>query len=201
MNFEPPCEAMKWLWNCARYLGVDASQSVHAQKDTGISILHATDTLHINYNLISRHVSVLATASSPSGSILARANNSIKIEKLNCDDPIPATKRAPFLIRSTAARCCEDISRMYARRVRQSTSLCEWKIEREKELANAYSARHRWVWRCGYNNIALRSIIRAFECLIMKKLINSQSNEAFRWQTPNNLFIICAIYTILLKDF
>lgn len=44
-------------------------------------------------------MSILATASSPSGSILVRASNPIKIEKLNCDDPIRAlTKRAPFLI-------------------------------------------------------------------------------------------------------
>lgn len=86
-------------------------------RDAGISILHATDTRYINYNLISRHVSVLATTSSPSGSILARANNPIKIEKLNCDDPIRATKRAPFLIRPRAADDIAKIFRVYAKRV------------------------------------------------------------------------------------
>lgn len=96
---------------------------------------------YINYNLISRHVSVLTTTSSPSGSILARANNPIKIEKLNCDDPICATKRAPFLIRPRAAYDIAKIFRVYARRVRQCTSF----RKRKRELANVYGTCHTWV--------------------------------------------------------
>jgi len=76
---------------------------------------------YINYNLISRHVSVLTATSPPSGSILARASNSIKIEKLNCDDPIRATKRAPFLIRPRAPRWKIFRVCVYARRVKQCT--------------------------------------------------------------------------------
>lgn len=121
---------------------------VERRRDDGISILHATDTRYINYNLISRHVSVLATTSSPSGSILARTNNPIKIEKLNCDDPIRATKRAPFLIRPRAADDIAKIFRVYARCVRQCTSF----RKRKRELANVYSTRHTWVWQRGCNN-------------------------------------------------
>lgn len=86
-------------------------------------------------------VSVLATTSSPSGSILARANNPIKIEKLNCDDPIRATKRVLFLIRPRAADDIAKIFRVYARHVRQ----CTFFHKRKRELANVYSTRHTWV--------------------------------------------------------
>lgn len=96
------------------------------RRDTSISILHATDTWYINYNLILRHVSVLTT-SSPNGSILARTNNPIKIEKLNCDDPIRATKRAPFLIRPRAADDIAKIFRVYAK--------CMWQCSFVNERA------------------------------------------------------------------
>jgi len=86
-------------------------------------------------------MSVLAITSSPSGSVLARANNPIKIEKLNCDDLIRATKRAPFLIRSRAAEDIAKIFCVYAKRVWQCTSF----RKRKKELANVYSTRHTWV--------------------------------------------------------
>lgn len=83
---------LKWFRTCASLCSSRA-------EETPVYRFYMQQIHGINYNLISRHVSVLTTTSSPSGS--ARANNPIKIEKLNCDDPIRATKRAPFLIRPT----------------------------------------------------------------------------------------------------
>lgn len=79
-------------------------------------------------------MSVLVATNSPSGSILTRASNSIKIERLNCDDPIRTTKRAPFLIRPRATRGGRYFACIYAKRVGQcSTFLHECKGGRERE--------------------------------------------------------------------
>lgn len=165
-KLHPLSSSLAWGWSAQEDRYID----FHMQQIHG----------YINYNFISHHMSILATASSPSGSILVRASNPIKIEKLNCDDPIRAlTKRAPFLIRPESGNA--KVFHVCTRSVRGYIRPFVSERGEEKEPANVRSARHTWVWQRGHNNTALHCTMYAFECLIMKKLIKSQSSEAFCW--------------------